>query len=1301
MTEGNQKFGLPSDQLAKLAGLKKTLPEKEEEKANPPVNRPAEKEPAKETSKKQKQDAAKQPLAEKSFTEEDAEMILRATLPEGMLEWNQKIVDVNERIEIFKQSLEKAIQKNDEYEIDAMEKSIEQETLKLVKLHEQEEGRKFDLEETAAWFGKTPEETEKVIERIEGKKVMEGKNEPLGAEEKPAKSVKSEAKKETEKIPAKEVKTAKKDELKEATAEKPEYSKKYLLSAIEESRIIGDKKLEVYYQSELDKLNKKKTAQAPVIKKSEQPSAEKVVPVKTNMPKFEQPPMAPKDNPAEEVEKESAEGLAGAVIKDSAERARTALEKKEEKREEKTEQSKEKVEEVKEQTLEELREERRKGIIKEIEKEWEEKNGPMYRPLSQREIEKNKEMARLWGKEWDGHTTQLTEAASEFFFDHRGMGKNSVPGRAEKILAERYPEYAEKAKGEKSAKKKKEKITEVEKEASAEGGSAFGGEKAEKQVGKEGLFGKETEKEEEIPLGAEAAVRPMEGEKKKPLVKRTEEEKKERAAEVEKFKEMKKARVAYAEKAKDYYKYQTILGKFKKVFGGKEEAAKVTEEFEAARIKYEKAQAEFNGEKILRHNAEERRRVNEIIGARAKENSTFEKFRAAYKWLGDQNLEKVIKPETKFGKIVCRTASLRTVVGLGLGATGFGLALSGGTAMAVGSALFLRKLYSGATSGLGTYEGLRMLAEKKTAISDEQIKNSALSSVNEKMAQIESWAILNGKKINEYPDYVKLRDKRTELLTLNKSAKISEALAGQFGRLNTEIDKRNRGEMYRKAAALGMGVFVGSGGMAWAFKKALYGVGIIHETPAPGAAKEVGVWKEALDKRAAEIIKESYVETAGGKFNSVWKMTEHQLQAHFGERFNGLNAAQKTYLIDYYKDIVAKNPKAFGLENIDVVKPGQKINFAPLFTDASNFEKGIGKALKLTAAETQNILHNNKFLREWVLSHPGERLTSAKVEELLKMPKGTMAEHFANDNMVVKPSGVTVNEIIMEQEKMRTAEIVHEMGERATARILNNTIQESGLTFEEYRAIKAVSVKQLLEQAHWDNWKAGTVDLPHDGIYGGTEFAHQVKLAEAIRSLNPSGGQMDMSVEDYLKGAINEGKFSSRGAIESAAGQAVPEGSPAEIEARPRGISPVETSARPKGAVAGVETATESKPKVVEAAAEVKGAPKFERMSNFIYDSDGKVSGAALEIKPEDTVRANGLMNDNWRETLSNNAELKNKSLAMSAIGNRARNIAAWQRMLEGLQNTGKGGSPEADYLRKAISRTIESTEKQYGDVFK
>src|SRR3989338_1179531 len=57
----------------------------------------------------------------------------------------------------------------------------------------------------------------------------------------------------------------------------------------------------------------------------------------------------------------------------------------------------EKSVEVKKQTPEEIKEERRMGIVKAIEKEWKAKNRSMDRPLDQREIEKNKEMAKLWG----------------------------------------------------------------------------------------------------------------------------------------------------------------------------------------------------------------------------------------------------------------------------------------------------------------------------------------------------------------------------------------------------------------------------------------------------------------------------------------------------------------------------------------------------------------------------------------------------------------------------------------------------------------------------------------------------------------------------------------------------------------------------------------------------------------------------------------------------------------------------------------------------------------------------------------
>ncbi len=116
--------------------------------------------------------------------------------------------------------------------------------------------------------------------------------------------------------------------------------------------------------------------------------------------------------------------------------------------------------EVKKQTPEELREERRKEIISEINREWEVVNGPMHRTLSPKEIADNARMAETLafndGKTGN-RTTELTKDAADFYFDFDGMGKNSVPQRAERILLERYPEYAETVKAGKDQEKPKDK----------------------------------------------------------------------------------------------------------------------------------------------------------------------------------------------------------------------------------------------------------------------------------------------------------------------------------------------------------------------------------------------------------------------------------------------------------------------------------------------------------------------------------------------------------------------------------------------------------------------------------------------------------------------------------------------------------------------------------------------------------------------------------------------------------------------------------------------------------------------------
>lgn len=89
-----------------------------------------------------------------------------------------------------------------------------------------------------------------------------------------------------------------------------------------------------------------------------------------------------------------------------------------------------------------LREERRTAIMRELEKAWEDKNGPMDIPMTESEIEQSKFITERDGRKWDDRKTKLTEKARNFWFGFDGGG--SIPEKADRILAERFPEYKKK-----------------------------------------------------------------------------------------------------------------------------------------------------------------------------------------------------------------------------------------------------------------------------------------------------------------------------------------------------------------------------------------------------------------------------------------------------------------------------------------------------------------------------------------------------------------------------------------------------------------------------------------------------------------------------------------------------------------------------------------------------------------------------------------------------------------------------------------------------------------------------------------
>ncbi|MBU1289883.1 hypothetical protein KKG85_01415 [Patescibacteria group bacterium] len=339
-----------------------------------------------------------------------------------------------------------------------------------------------------------------------------------------------------------------------------------------------------------------------------------------------------------------------------------------------------------------------------------------------------------------------------------------------------------------------------------------------------------------------------------------------------------------------------------------------------------------------------------------------------------------------------------------------------------------------------------------------------------------------------------------------------------------ELEGGKKWEKYRRFALAGsMGALIASGWTA----KALGNV-IPHEW-ADWAKEKVGLGAEAAPTvenqgtvpaegtvPEAKVVPESApMETGGGfvevagKGDSVWKMAEEQLAKNYGEKFAGLDGARKTYLIDAIKGKIAADPGKFGLEDIDKIKVGQKIDFSSIFEDKAGMDEIFGDASALKQAALENITNNDKILGDWTAAHPGEELTSGKIDEILTN------------------KGVEIN---LDDQRFKTyLEAQPELPEEGVDPFLENEmahIKAFGFSKAEYEAIKSVKVSELLEKipSSKEAWEifnqpggAKAIGLPSDGKLGAIEFNRQIKLAEFIRGFNPSANIKQMSVSRFLR----------------------------------------------------------------------------------------------------------------------------------------------------------------------------------------
>lgn len=283
------------------------------------------------------------------------------------------------------------------------------------------------------------------------------------------------------------------------------------------------------------------------------------------------------------------------------------------------------------------------------------------------------------------------------------------------------------------------------------------------------------------------------------------------------------------------------------------------------------------------------------------------------------------------------------------------------------------------------------------------------------------------------------------------------------------------------------------------------------------------------------------------KGDSVWKIIERQLEERYGEKFTGLDEARKTYIIDALKDKVAENPEKYGLTDIDKIKAGKVYDFLP--GSKSEIDSAFQEANSLKEKQIESIIK----IRDWAKTHPGERLTTDKIDEILYGKKLATSEYpsyepppyestyesyedlkeelpgeYAEEEL---PGEYVKEELIKEKDKILpeqtkwSLETEHQIKEIMERNEISN-VRSIGFTEAEYKAIANFKIGRLLElipskEQAWETWRSQEsfklMKIPHDGFYGASEFKKHIRLAELIRSYQPGPWVKDMTVKEFLQ----------------------------------------------------------------------------------------------------------------------------------------------------------------------------------------
>ena len=205
------------------------------------------------------------------------------------------------------------------------------------------------------------------------------------------------------------------------------------------------------------------------------------------------------------------------------------------------------------------------------------------------------------------------------------------------------------------------------------------------------------------------------------------------------------------------------------------EKIKAEAEYAQAQKIYEKARAEMVGGDIGLFLKEETKLADSRILSATEKRGTFEKISNAWKWLGDQNLEKLgWKPEGRFGRIIARGVNARMAIGVSL--IGIGYFAPPVAFLTLG----VRRLMSGVGAAVLTDEWLKSIAEVPlTTFSEKELNSIASSSkIGRHIGEMIFGLRLQGKLASESADFQKLMARYEEVL--KKEYEIYESARGNL-----------------------------------------------------------------------------------------------------------------------------------------------------------------------------------------------------------------------------------------------------------------------------------------------------------------------------------------------------------------------------------------------------------------------------------------------------------------------------------------------------------------------------------------